>query len=238
MPINHSEAIIKIKDVSFSYGKNLILKDVSLDIHRSDYLGVIGPNGGGKTTLIKLMLGLLPLQKGIIEKPSELKIGYVAQKVTNFDQKFPVRVRDVVAMGRIGMKNDKKAISTALKEVGMENFSNNLIGNLSGGQQQRVFIARALASSAQIIFLDEPTVGVDTSSQKEFYALLRKLNHNLGITLILVSHEIDVVVAEATEVACINQNLIYHGTTSKFVSGNYFEKMYKDQHKFLIHHHA
>ena len=234
MPIDRSKIIISVSDLSFSYGENLVLKDIFLDIHRGDYVGIIGPNGGGKTTLIKLILGLIKPEKGnisILDKPLNKftewsKIGFVAQRATNFDPRFPVTVSDVVSMGLISHRGlfkslnaqDKLAIDKALQSVQMAEFKNRLIGNLSGGQQQRVFIARALISSPEIIFLDEPTSGVDTHSQTEFYKILKSLNQDMGITLVLVSHDIDVVTSEVTELLCVNQTLVYQGTPKGFVA--------------------
>lgn len=233
MHLDHSVNIIEVADVSFGYGENVVLKDVNLNIHKGDYVGVIGPNGGGKSTLIKLILGLLRPDKGEIKLFNKSikdfkewpKIGYVAQKATNFDPRFPATVMDVVSMGRYSSKgiikgltrSDEEKVMSALKQVELTEFKNRLVGDLSGGQQQKVFIARALAQNAEIIFLDEPTSGVDSESQEQFYSLLKKLNHELGITMVLISHDIDVVTEEVTEVACINQKLVYHGSTSEFI---------------------
>ncbi len=244
MSVDHNKNIIEIRDLSFSYGENKVLDSVNLDIHSGDYLGIIGPNGGGKTTLLKLILGLLTPTSGSISKKIH-SVGYVAQKATTFDTNFPITVREVVAMGRIGhlglfhgaTAKDKELIDWALDQVDLKEFQNKLIGNLSGGQQQRAFIARALAQKPEIIFLDEPTSGVDTFSQEQFYKLLKKMNRDLDITLVLVSHDIDVVTAEVTEVACINQGLIYHGSPEGFVKEEHLGKLYTNGVKFIVHSH-
>jgi len=254
MPVDHTKNSIEIHNVSFSYGNNEVLKNITFNIHSGDYLGVVGPNGSGKTTLIKLILGLLKLTKGeikILGTPIDKfhdwsEIGYVAQKATSFDPKFPVTVRDVVAMGRFSHQGlfkretnaDKKLIESAIEQVELTPHKNKLIGDLSGGQQQRVFIARALSAQAKIIFLDEPTTGVDIHSQEQFYLLLEKLNRELGITLILISHDIDVVTREVTEVACINQTLVYHGNPEKFIKEDYLKKLYGEKMKFILHNHS
>ncbi|HSX19464.1 MAG TPA: metal ABC transporter ATP-binding protein [Candidatus Saccharimonadales bacterium] len=250
--IKHGETIVELTNVSFSYGDNIVLKDINLSVHKGDYLGVIGPNGGGKTTLLKLMLCLLKPNKGSIElmgvDASRFddwpKIGYVPQKAVHFDVNFPATVMEVVLMGRYGKvgllkrtgRADVEAAKVSLVKVGMESYSNRLIGDLSAGQQQRVFIARALASSPEILFLDEPTVGVDLKAQEGFYELLEKLNKS-GITLILVSHDIDVVTNEVTELACINEELVYHGNPQKFIKDDYIEKLYGKGVKFILHGH-
>ncbi len=253
MPLTHDKNILEVTDVSFGYTDELILKDINLAIHEGDYVGVIGPNGGGKTTLLKIMLGLLHPRAGTIKLFGQdirrfrewSKVGYVPQKAINFDVKFPATVEEVVAMGRYGKrgllrwltKTDWLKISQTLEQVGMAGFRKRLIGDLSSGQQQRVFIARALAGEPSIIFLDEPTVGVDVASQEQFYVLLQKLNQQLGITLVLVSHDIDVVAHEATELACINQTLVYHGSPKEFIKGDYLEKLYSKDVKFILHNH-
>ena len=200
------------------------------------------------------MLGLLKPDEGnitlfgqpIAAFKSWYKIGYVAQKATNFDRFFPVRVQDVVSMGRLPhygwlgqpRKQDQEAVQQALEQVGLQDLKDRLVGDLSGGQQQRVFVARALAQQAEVIFLDEPTTGIDAETQEEFYALLRQLNQKMGITLILVSHEQDVVRNEVTEVACVNQHLNYHGPASDFLKSDAFTSMFGSNMKAIHHHHA
>lgn len=253
MSVDHKKNIIEVNNVSFSYDNVEVLKNISLAIHQGDYISLIGPNGGGKTTLLKIMLGLIKPQIGNIklfgEKIEDFKhwskLGYVPQKAINFDPFFPVTVREVVSMGRIGKKgllhllrkNDEEIIITALQQVQMDKYADRLIGNLSSGQQQRVFIARALAGEPEIIFLDEPTVGVDTKNQEDFYLILADLNKNLNITLILVSHDVDVVSKQVTELACLNQTLIYHGEPEKFMKGNYLENMYGKNTRLVDHNH-
>lgn len=225
MSVDHTKNIIEVHNVSFSYGKEPVLKNISLTVHQGDYLGIIGPNGAGKTTLLQIMLGLLQPTRGTVNLLDRKKIGYVAQKAINFDPLFPVTVYEVVAMGRYGKKGllnrltaiDHTIIDQSLAQVEMDEYRNRLIGDLSSGQQQRVFIARALAGEPSVIFLDEPTVGIDVKTQGQFYALLKKLNLELGLTLILISHDIDVIAHEVTELACINQSLVYHGLPSEFM---------------------
>ncbi len=254
MLADHSKNIIEIQGVSFGYtGNELALKDINLNVHAGDYLGIIGPNGGGKTTLLKIMLGLLSPTAGSvrlfgqpIEKFSQwTRVGYVPQKAVQFDAAFPATVEEVAAMGRAARrgllrrlnKTDREKITNALAQVGLVAERGRLIGDLSGGQQQRVFIARALAGDPEIIFLDEPTAGVDVKAQEQFYALLKKLNQTLGLTLILVSHDIDVVANEATELACINQELVYHGAPHAFIKGDYLNRLYGKETKFILHNH-
>ena len=249
-----SKNSIVVDNVSFGYTSNeLVLKNISLNIHPGDYLGIIGPNGGGKTTLLKIMLGLLKPQNGEIRLfgtplnkfKDWSKIGYVPQKATQVEKQFPASVAEVVEFGRVAVAGigkplgpiDQKAALDALEKVDMLPYRDTLIGDLSGGQQQRVLIARALVSNPSIIFLDEPTVGVDLKNQEQFYALLKRLNQDLQVTLVMVSHDIDVVANEATELACINQELSYHGAPKAFFSENYLQKLYGKDIKFILHGH-
>lgn len=253
MPIDHTKNIIEVQDVSFAYGDVPVLEHITLTVHQGDYLGVIGPNGSGKTTLLKVMLGLLKPTSGsvrIFGKDAHnfhdrAKVGYVPQKAIHFDPLFPATVREIVAMGRYAERGllrrittqDEKIIVDSLAEVEMSDYADRLIGDLSSGQQQRVFIARALAAQPEVIFLDEPTVGVDVKRQEQFYALLKKLNQTLGLTLILISHDIDVVASEATELACINKTLVYHGEPKEFIAGDYLHKLYGKSIRQILHDH-
>jgi zinc transport system ATP-binding protein len=254
MRVDHHKNIVEVRDLSFSFGSEVVLRNINLDIHLGDYLGIVGPNGGGKTTLLKLMLGLLRLQQGSIKLFGEditnfrdwHKIGYVAQKAVNFDSGFPATVEEITSMGRFGQrgvlrrlnKDDKQIIEQSLAAVGMLELSARLIGNLSAGQQQRVLIARALASKPEILFLDEPTVGIDSEAQEEFYKILHKLNSELDLTLVLVSHDIDIIAQETTELACINRNLVYHGSPEEFLKEDSIKKLYGQNIKFIPHHHV
>lgn len=208
--------ILTIKNLSYKYNKQNVLENINLTIKNDDFLAIIGPNGGGKSTLLKLILGLLKPQDGTIDKKiKNNKIGYVPQN-TNLNIDFPITALEVVLMGHISSKKkifgySKEDIACAmgsLKSVGMENFANSKIGDLSGGQRQRVFIARALCSSPQIMLLDEPTASIDVKGQSEIYELLKELNKS--ICIVVVSHDISVLLNYAKNVAHVNKNLVYH----------------------------
>lgn len=223
--VDHSKNIIELDNVCFAYGKNEVLHNVSLAIHQGDYLGIVGPNGGGKTTVLKIMLGLLHPAFGKVKLFGDeshrfrtwSRIGYVPQKVTNFDSRFPATTLEIVMMGRYAKRGllkwanreDKVRALAALEKVGMRTFADRLIGDLSGGQQQRVFIARALAADPDVLVLDEPTAGIDEATQTEFYQLLRELNQKHELTLILVSHDSSIIEQEASEIAYVNNTLTY-----------------------------
>lgn len=240
LQLNHSQIIVELKNVCFSYKKEEAIKNISLSVHKGDYVGIIGPNGGGKSTLVKLMLGILKQNKGEIklfeEKISEFKdwykIGYVPQR-SFVEINIPITVEEVVIMGRYGKRGlfhrsttkDKEIALKALENVDMIEYRNKQLSDLSGGQQQRVFIARALSSQPEILFLDEPTVGVDIKTQKQFYKFLRKLNKKLNLTLILISHELDVVAHESNVLGYINHTLDYFGEPTEFLKGAYFHEL-------------
>jgi zinc transport system ATP-binding protein len=213
---------IEIKNLSFSYNdKEKILEDINLIIEERDFLVVIGSNGGGKSTLLKLILGIIPPQEGKIkifgEKPQKnlAKVGYVPQN-TDVNIDFPIKVIEVVLMGHIGTEKAlfgyaKEEISCAmgaLGQVGMEEFANKRIGELSGGQRQRVMIARALCATPQILILDEPTASIDIEGQKKIYKLLKELNRSIAI--IVVSHDMSIVLEYANKLVYINKKLVYH----------------------------
>lgn len=230
--MNSTHNAVELKDISFAYGEDEVLGTITLIVPEGDYLGVVGPNGAGKTTLLRIALGLLVPKTGSVRLFGEdirqfrrwPKIGYVPQAVTHFDAMFPATAHEVALMGRYparGLfrfvtKADKRRAATALEQVGMEAHRDRLIGELSGGQQQRVFIARALAADPDIIFLDEPTIGVDQNARNEFYALLKRLNKEQHMTLVLVSHDVETVTREVKHIACIDRALVYHGSPAGF----------------------
>jgi zinc transport system ATP-binding protein len=246
--------MILVRDVSFRYESTPVLIGISFPIHAGDFLAVIGPNGSGKTTLVKIILGLLKPNSGSVEifgKPLEEfrdwgRIGYVPQKATHFDPFFPASVEEVVGMAllsgrklpdRSRRSREAKAVEQALRQVGMEAFRDWPIGRLSGGQQQRVFIARALVTSPRILFLDEPTTGVDADTQDRFYDMLDRLNKQEGLTIVLITHDIGIINRHVTRVACLNQKLVYHGTHDEFCRSAAFKDMITRGDHLVSHRH-
>ncbi|NYT02282.1 MAG: ABC transporter ATP-binding protein, partial [Methanosarcinales archaeon] len=196
---------------------------VNLELEDRDFLGLIGPNGGGKSTLIKVIMGLIVPQKGSVrifgQDPASARslVGYLPQK-SLFDHQFPITAFDVVLMGRYGRvgllkrysRADREAALRALEAVDMQDLADREIGSLSGGEQQRVFVARALVSEPRLLLLDEPTSGVDSSQQTEFYDMLCRLNQQM--TIIMVSHDLTAVSRYVKKIACLNRKLYYHGS--------------------------
>ena len=235
--------IIKIRNLNFSYDKQVVLEDINLDYSSDEFLAIIGPNGGGKSTLLKLILGLLKPQSGEIKlfgkEPSEVSkfIGYVPQNFLS-NQSFPMMVLEVVLMGLIDKKifgfysKDEKALAlSALEKVGMGEFANARIGELSGGQRQRVYIARALCANAKVLILDEPTASIDTKGQAEIYEILKGINAN-GVGVVLVSHDLNIVLNYATKIAYVSKNLHIHKTHENLAKREFIEHLARTHSHF------
>jgi zinc transport system ATP-binding protein len=230
-------SVVEFRELTYRYEKENVLENITFSIPKGSFLGIVGPNGSGKSTLLKLMLGLIKVQKGEIilfgqdinQFKSWEKIGFVSQKANSFNTGFPATVYEVVASGltkKIGLfrmrnKEHHEKIIDTIKSVGLLPFIKRNIGELSGGQQQRVFIARALVSDPELLILDEPTVGVDVQNVQSFYELLGDLNKRLGITLLLVTHDIGTITDKVTHVACLNKHLHFHGKTREFEEMNH-----------------
>jgi zinc transport system ATP-binding protein len=213
--------LLYIDKLNFSYHKDKVLQNISLHVQKGDFLAIIGPNGGGKSTLIKLILGLLKPSKGTIKlfqnnHMSNESIGYVPQN-TNINTSFPIKVIDVILMNMpknsfLGYSSKQKELALeVLKQVNMSKYAQSKIGSLSGGQRQRVMIARALSLKPTLLILDEPTSSIDIDGQREIYELLKELNKD--ITIIVVSHDIQVILKYASKVAHVNKELSFHDIT-------------------------
>ncbi len=213
--------VISIRGLWAGYEQEQVLEDVDLSVYEGDFIGLIGPNGGGKTTLVKVLLGLLPPTRGEVRvmgqsvRKGRREIGYVPQ-IVEFDRDFPVSVWEVARMGRLGRRGllhryngeDEATVSRALRQVNMLDLRDRPIGELSGGQRQRVYIARALASEPEILLLDEPTSSVDPQVSVSIYELLAELNAH--VTILLISHDVSIVSSYVKTVGCLNRRLFYH----------------------------
>jgi zinc transport system ATP-binding protein len=240
----NNNVVLEVKNLSVKYQENEALKDVSFTIYDKDYLGIIGPNGGGKTSLLKSILGLIKFDGDIKiynmpPKKATQYIGYVPQ-ISEVDKSSPMTVCEVVLTGRTNSKikmfhkyldSDKLLVDESLKKVGIYHLKDRLIKNLSGGEFQRMLIARALVIEPKILLLDEPTASVDHNSREQIYTLLKKLNESM--TIILVTHDLMAISSYVKNLACLNGNLVYHGNPD--LNEHVIESLYGCQIDLLAH---
>lgn len=247
------EVCIEVEDVSYRYHEHPVIEDINFSVQTGEYLGIIGPNGGGKSTLIKILLGLLKPNTGSVkvfgrdidEYKERYELGYLPQRASQSLAHFPATVEEIVKTGRtarLGLFRrfgpaDLAAVDQALEIADISGFKNRIIGDLSGGERQRVFIARALAGQPKILILDEPVAGVDASAQESFYSFLEDLNKKHGLTIIIISHDIDVVAHQSSNVLCLNHRLVCHGRPKDFITEEHLEKLYGKKLRFLLHGH-
>lgn len=244
-----TEPVLQVRGLTFGYGRELVLDHVDLDIHDRDFLAVIGPNGGGKTTLIKAILGLLrPWSGEVVSRIPRGHMGYVPQFST-FDRSFPLRVRDVVLMGKLGRRGllrrytreDREEVEHVLERMKLLDVARAHVAEVSGGQLQRVLIARALAGDPGILFLDEPTASIDAESREVLRGILEELNQRIPV--VVVTHDVTSISSMVQQIACINRRLFYHGTE---ITEEVLEEVYGCPvelvahgvpHRVLHHHH-
>jgi zinc transport system ATP-binding protein len=245
----NTEPLLQVRGLTFGYGRELVLDGIDLDINPRDFLAVIGPNGGGKTTLIKAILGLLrPWSGEVISRIPRGHMGYVPQFST-FDRSFPLRVRDVVLMGKLGRRGlvrrytreDREDVERILERLKLVDVARAHVAEVSGGQLQRVLIARALAGDPEILFLDEPTASIDAESREVLREILEELNQNIPV--VVVTHDVTSISSMVQQIACINRRLFYHGTE---INNEILEEVYGCPvelvahgvpHRVLHHHH-
>lgn len=236
--------VVEFERVSFAYDGSLVLENVTFGIDRGDFLSIVGPNGGGKTTILKLILGLVRPRAGEVRvfgnspEKARSRIGYMPQNTT-LDPLFPVSVREVVLMGRLGASSvlgfysraDRIMAEQALDMVEMKGFMKRPFASLSGGQSQRVLLARALVTQPELLILDEPTSNVDVAIESELYELLRRLNESM--TIVLVTHDLGFVSKYVKNVACVNKRLVSHPTCE--ISGETISAIYGSDMHMIRH---
>jgi zinc transport system ATP-binding protein len=225
---------LEFRGTWFSYDGEPVVENINFTVTPGEFLALLGPNGSGKTTLLKLALGLLRPTRGEVllfgQRPDRFrdweKVWYVPQRVEAVESRFPATVREVVAFGLYrgldpfaGLRSGTRVlIDQALELVGISELGGRRVSALSVGQQQRMLIARALARRPELLLMDEPVAGVDAAGQEQFHELVRRLNRDLGITIVLVSHDIGAVMRQASTCACINCELVFHGPVHRLTA--------------------
>jgi zinc transport system ATP-binding protein len=239
-----ADVIVRLENVWVWLGKSLALRDVSLSIQSGKFVGLMGPNGGGKTTLLKTIAGLIKPDRGKVELHGTVAgtIGYVPQE-GRFDPEFPMTVREVVEMGLYGSmgafprlgRPQRAQVDSVLEEVGIAPLASRMIGELSGGQKQRAFIARAIVGRPRLLLMDEPTTGVDAAARDDFYRLIFELMESLSLTVILASHDLEVVPTQVDEIICVNQRIFVHAAPEEIKDGDVFRDAYGCEFEFMLH---
>jgi zinc transport system ATP-binding protein len=245
--------VLEVSNLHVTRSNSLVIEDANFTVQQGDYVGIVGPNGGGKTTLLLALLNILPKTKGIIRLFGQdiesfshwEKVAYVPQDAVNFDPHFPLAVRELVALGRVNRSNigrtlkggDWNAVDEAIDFMGLSDIAGKRIGQLSGGQKQRVFVAKALVRKPEIIFLDEPVVGVDAKTQEKFFKKLSDLNVARGITILLVTHDLTAVFCRMSKVVCMNRLANVAEITEDLEPGKFLRKAYGEHFHFVFHKH-
>jgi len=247
------KVVLEIQHVNIERSKDLVIEDATFSIEQGDYVGVVGPNGGGKTTLILAILGFLPIKDGSIQLFSQNintfsswdRIAYVPQGATYFDSNFPLTVQELVALGRIQRKNigrplkknDWDAVNESLQLMDIQDLARKRIGDLSGGQKQRVFIAKALVRNPDALILDEPVAGIDATSLENFYKQLSDLNQQKNLTIFIVSHDLSTVFCRMTKLLCVNKKVYLSNITKEIDPNAILKKVYGEHFHFVFHEH-
>jgi zinc transport system ATP-binding protein len=245
--------VLEVTNLHVARSNSPVIEDANFTIQRGDYVGIVGPNGGGKTTLILALLNILPRTKGTIRLfgmdidsfSHWEKVAYVPQDAINFDPHFPLAVRELVALGRVNRNNigrtlkhgDWDAVDESIDFMGLSNIADRRIGQLSGGQKQRVFVAKALVRKPEIIFLDEPIIGVDAKTQEKFFKKLSDLNVKRDITILLVTHDLTAVFCRMSKVICMNRLANVAEISEDLEPGEFLRKAYGEHFHFVFHKH-
>jgi zinc transport system ATP-binding protein len=245
--------VLEIKDLNVQRNGVAVIENATLTINRGDYVGIVGPNGGGKTSLLSAALGFLPYTGGSIRLFGvELasfslwdKVAYISQHATNFEDQFPLTVRELVSLGciqkgKLGRRftqKDWQVVDSNLDFMGLSDVADRRIGQLSGGQKQRVFVAKALAHNPELILLDEPIVGVDSNAQERFYKKLSDLNVERKITILVVTHDLASVFCRMSKVMCVNKTVELAGITPELDANLLLKRAYGEHFHFVYHRH-
>jgi zinc transport system ATP-binding protein len=244
--------VISVDGLSFQYNAVDVLTDLSFDLSEGGYIGLVGPNGSGKTTLIKLLLGFYKPTKGIVKlfgyDPAGFqdwyKIGYLPQKIVSFNPNFPATVKEIVALGLLSRKKlpkwlskaDKIAVGNAMELMDISNIKNELVGELSGGQQQRALIAKAIVSEPELLILDEPTTALDPETREKFFSLLKELNEQKKVTIIIITHDTGTIGKYASKLLYLDKKIIFYGSFESFCVSSDMANYFGEYSQHLICH--
>jgi len=245
--------VLEVKNLNVNRNGIPVIENATFRINKGDYVGIVGPNGGGKTTLLKVLLNFLPYTQGSIQLfgtelakfSSWQKVAYISQQATNFEDQFPLTVRELVSLGcikkgQLGRKftrEDWKIVDDNLDFMGLSNVANRRIGQLSGGQKQRMFVAKALTHKPELILLDEPIVGVDSEAQEKFYKKLSDLNIKHQTTILIVTHDLASVFCRMSKILCINKNIELADITQNLDTNQLLKRTYGEHFHFVFHQH-
>jgi zinc transport system ATP-binding protein len=251
--VNGEDApIIRVENLDVRRGGAVAIEKAGFSVERGDFVGIVGPNGGGKTTLVQAVLGLLPRSRGEIwlygvrlhEFRDWEKVGYISQDATNYDEKFPLTVRELVGIGLVSGKNtgrplraaDWKRVDEELQFMGIADVSAKRVGELSGGQRQRVVVARALVRRPELLVLDEPERGMDAQALERFYGKLSELHRERGTTVLVVSHDLSTVFCRMSRVLCVNR-VVYSSSVDGHTEEDALKKVYGEHFNIVYHRH-
>lgn len=245
--------VLEVQGVDVVRSGALVIEDANFTINNGDYVGIVGPNGGGKTTLLLSILNFIPRTKGVVRLFGQdigkfstwEKVAYISQNATSFDNQFPLTVRELVSLGRIRKGNigrrfgreDWDAVAESIDFMGLTDVADKRIGQLSGGQKQRVFVAKALARNPEMIFLDEPVVGVDASTQERFYKKLSDLNAKKKTTILIVTHDLASVFCRMSKVLCVSKHVETARITDNLDPNLLLKRAYGEHFHFVFHKH-
>ncbi len=245
--------MIEVEGLMVERSGSLVIENATFQVMRGDYVGIVGPNGGGKTTLLLAMLGMIPRQGGVVRifgkdlrNFSEWeKIAFVPQDAINFDSSFPLSVRELVSLGRLSRRTlgrrlgrqDWNEVDAALEFMGISDLSGKRIGELSGGQKQRMFVAMALTRNPEVIILDEPVAGIDAETQEKFYQKMSDLNQKKGITILMVSHDLTAVFCRMSKLICVNRDVNIADIKPGIDPNEILRKAYGEHFHFVFHRH-
>jgi len=251
--VNANEPVLEVSNLTVIRSGDTVIKDASFVINRGEYVGIVGPNGGGKTTLLLALLGILSPKTGNIRLFKKNiksfahweRVAYIAQDAINFDAHFPLTVRELVGLGRLQpaklghplSSHDWQVVDKVLSYMDLTDISSHRIGKLSGGQKQRLFVAKALVRNPDILFLDEPITGIDATAQETFFKKLSDLNTQKGITIIIVSHDLAAVFCRMSTVICVNREVHRASITNRLEPNEILRKAYGDHFHFVFHQH-